>query len=155
MKNFESHTPRREWGTATGILWFLSPLLLISVLLFLSSCQEIRSQSETRLSSNTSSSDRSRFSAGECFQHNGVREPWEESLPDGIVVMRGYEKYLVMFQAQAEATGGGPKFGTELSYDTMATQFHHIDCPQAWKEHTHEDRLNDVHRQVLGTIGAL
>lgn len=68
-------------------------------------------------------------------------------------MLRGYEKYLVMFTAQAEATGGGPKYGTELTLEILETQFHIIACPKSWQEHTHEDRLNDVRHRVLKTIG--
>ena len=128
---------------ARGIL-FLSPLVLISVLLFLPSCLPVKESIPT-----LEPTTRYRFSSGECFQHNGIREPWETSLPDGIVIMRGYEKYLVMFTDQAEATGGGDKYGTEISLETMETQFHSIACPKAWKEHTHEEGKNKEARNHI------
>lgn len=85
-----------------------------------------------------------KFHSRECFQHNGIREPWEPTTPDGIVVLKGYEKYLVMFRDEAEKTGGGPKWASAISFETMDTQFHSIACPQSWKDHTHEEKAHRV-----------
>lgn len=73
-----------------------------------------------------------------------MREPWEPTTPDGIVVFRGYEKYLVMFREEAEKTGGGPKFATAITFETLDTQFHSIACPQSWRDHTHEAKAHRI-----------
>jgi hypothetical protein len=77
------------------------------------------------------------FTSGTCFVRNGLREPWDID-PDGIVVMKGYLKYLVMFTPEAEKTGGGTKNGMEEDIILFDSLHHEVPCPQSWRDHTHK-----------------
>ena len=80
------------------------------------------------------------FREGECFQHNGIREPWEPHGPDGIIAKRGYEQYLVMFHNEAERRGGGAKFTIPWSIKGFDEAHHPIACPEAWITHNKKRR---------------
>lgn len=118
---------------------FLMPLLLISCLVMIPATQIPAPES---MPSEDQTSPK--FKQGECFQHNGMREPWESQRPDGIVVLVGYEKYLVMFREEAEKTGGGDKYAAAVTFETLDRDFHHIACPRSWKEHTHGEEVQRV-----------
>jgi hypothetical protein len=76
-----------------------------------------------------------KFQKNECFHRDGIREPWEGDLPDGIIAWRGYAKYLVMFRDEAEKRGGGPKWTQEIEIETFDNRHHPIACPETWRTH--------------------
>lgn len=152
LRTFVSGMRRRAWNISTSIqskvdLMLLSGWALVSVAILLTAgclhqiAEEKRSV-QASASQQPSQPYQPIFHSRECFQHNGMREPWEPTTPDGIVVLRGYEKYLVMFREEAEKTGGGPKYGTPISFETLDSQFHSIECPKSWQDHTHEKSLH-------------
>lgn len=75
-----------------------------------------------------------KFNSGSCFVHNGFLESWEE-LPDGIVVLRGTESYLVMFKDQANRKAYSGKLGTTITIETLDSGFHDVLCPLSWRNH--------------------
>ena len=75
------------------------------------------------------------FKTGECFQRNGMREPWEPNGPDGIIMKRGYEHYLAMFHNEAERRGGGAKVTIPWSIKSFDETHHGIACPENWRTH--------------------
>lgn len=75
------------------------------------------------------------FQVHKCFHRDGKREPWETSLPDGIIEQVGYEHYLVMFQSEAEKRGGGDKVSLPLTIESFDATHHEVACPPAWLNH--------------------
>jgi hypothetical protein len=82
------------------------------------------------------------FEQTQCFDDNGIQEPWHVS-PQGIVVLKGFTKYLVMFAPEAEATGRGVKIGVEVDIVSFDAEHHQVLCPPAWRLHTHKDLFED------------
>lgn len=118
------------------MLLFLSPLLLLPILVQSSpKTQDTQTQEQELTLSEEQISPK--FKKGDCFQHNGMREPWESNRPDGIIAIVGYEKYLVIFRDEAEKRGED-KLAAPISFETMDRDFHKIACPPSWKDHTHE-----------------
>lgn len=74
-----------------------------------------------------------RFSPYDCFARDGVREPWEPQV-DGIIIQRGYQKYLVMWQDEAERRSGGAKFGQEIPVEEFERDKHVTTCPKGWHD---------------------
>ena len=75
------------------------------------------------------------FSRLDCFHRNGIREPWESPLPDGIIEWVGYHHYLVMFRGEADRRSAGPKEAMPLDIARFDEQHHVIACPPAWLKH--------------------
>jgi hypothetical protein len=82
------------------------------------------------------SSYQPKFHANQCFNHNGIREPWETNGPDGIIVMKGYESYLVMFRSEAERRSLGEKVGSPFSIEWFDESHYEVKCPDEWINHT-------------------
>lgn len=76
-----------------------------------------------------------KFLANTCFNLNGLREPWKHNGPDGIVVMRGYEHYLVMFREEAERRTGGTKNSVEMTFQEFDDNHYEVVCPKSWRSH--------------------
>lgn len=81
-----------------------------------------------------------KFKVHDCFHRDGLREPWEGALPDGIIEMKGYEHYLVMFREEAERRGGGGKWTQPIEISAFDERHHHVACPDTWL--THNQRGN-------------
>lgn len=106
----------------------------LSLLIFLLTVWMIQLRSLVMPSPSTSipSVDR-RFSPYDCFARDGVREPWEPQV-DGIIIQRGYQKYLVMWQDEAERRSGGAKFGQEIPVEEFERDKHVTTCPKGWHD---------------------
>jgi hypothetical protein len=76
------------------------------------------------------------FSQGMCYIENGIREPWRPN-PDGIIVMKGYKKYLVLPRIEADRVSGGDKIGAEEDIETFDAKYHEAICPKNWLRHAH------------------
>ena len=72
------------------------------------------------------------FRAGQCFIHNGLREPWSQDV-DGMVAMVGYHHYLVMFRSQLNRSQFIDKDGWEEDMKVFDGQHHEAVCPKEWK----------------------
>lgn len=79
--------------------------------------------------------DAPKFHRLDCFHRNGIREPWEGTIPDGIIEQVGYRQYLVMFRDEAERRGGGVKVALPLTIETFDDTHHLIACPPEWHSH--------------------
>lgn len=79
-----------------------------------------------------------KFTANQCFNRNGLREPWESNGPDGLIVQRGYKQYLVLFRDEAERRSAGTKVGVPVSIGWFDQEHYVIDCPQSWTSHGRE-----------------
>lgn len=85
-----------------------------------------------------------KFLMGQCFTKQGLREPWDLDVA-GKVVLRGYNKYLVMFTSEAERTTL-TKWGVEQDIIEFDNKYQVAPCPLAWKEHTSE-KNNQRHKE--------
>ena len=97
-------------------------------------------RSETTTASPIPSKDAPKFQKHDCFHRDGVREPWESGLPDGIIAWRGYNKYLVILRDETEKRGGGPKWSQELTIAEFDARHHYIACPFEWLNHNLKGR---------------
>lgn len=73
-----------------------------------------------------------RFQSKTCFNLNGIREPWQSNGPDGIVVMRGYENYLVLYREEADRRYAGPKSGVSVPITEFDVTHYEVECPASW-----------------------
>jgi len=110
-------------------LLFLSPLFLMPILVWPDGLH--REEPTPKLDP----SHLPKFKVHDCFHRDGLREPWEGTLPDGIIEMKGYEHYLVMFREEAERRGGQPKWAQTIGIKSFDARHHHIDCPESWRNH--------------------
>ncbi len=80
-----------------------------------------------------------KFQRNHCFNRNRIREPWDTDRPDGIVAVVGVESYLLMYQSEAEHRGA-TKVAIPQTIRTFDAHHHRVECPESWKNHTHEGR---------------
>lgn len=78
-----------------------------------------------------------KFPANTCFNRNGKRESWWPT-PDGIVIMRGYENYLVMLNDEADRVHGGNKIGWDAEVKWFEANHYPTTCPENWVKHKHK-----------------
>jgi hypothetical protein len=76
------------------------------------------------------------FERNMCYVSNGLREPWQTN-PDGIIVMKGYQKYLVLPAHEADRVSGGDKIGAEEEIIAFDSNYHQVICPETWLTHKH------------------
>jgi hypothetical protein len=117
------------WHPRWSLMLFLSPILLMPILVWPDGARQeapIQKPEPSHLP---------KFKVHDCFHRDGVREPWEGTLPDGIIAMRGYTHYLVMFREEAERRGGQPKWALPLTIELFDSGHHHIACPENWVTH--------------------
>ncbi len=81
-----------------------------------------------------------KFLTGQCFNRNGIREPWESNGPDGLIVQKGYKQYLVLFRDEAERRSAGEKTGVPAGIDWFDREHYLIDCPKSWQTHGREGK---------------
>ena len=77
-----------------------------------------------------------KFERNMCYVENGIREPWQTN-PDGIIVTKGYQKYLVMLASEADRLKQD-KIGAEVEIETFDAKHHEAICPTAWLKHNHK-----------------
>jgi hypothetical protein len=82
------------------------------------------------------SSYQPKFHANQCFNRAGIREPWDSNGPDGIIIMKGYASYLVMFRSEAERRSAGEKVGLPFSFESFDETHYEVKCPDEWINHT-------------------
>lgn len=116
------------WGPLEIVLWTLLTVLISAA---------VTTAILTRERGQRTNPSPPKFIASQCFNLNGIREPWQDNGPDGIVVLRGYNQYLVMFREEAERTGGGTKKGSGVEIEWFDDNHYEVQCPKSWREHTH------------------
>lgn len=74
-----------------------------------------------------------KFEANQCFA-KGLREPWDADVA-GIVIRKGYSKYLVMYASEARRDSLGAKTGWEEDIRTFDSKYTLVPCPDKWLTH--------------------
>lgn len=70
------------------------------------------------------------FTANQCFA-KGLREPWDTDVA-GIVIRKGYNKYLVMYASEADRNSLGAKQGWEEDIRSFDSKYVIAPCPETW-----------------------
>ena len=88
------------------------------------------------------------FKKDMCYIGNDLREPWQTN-PDGIIVMTGYQKYLVLPAHEADRVSGGVKIGAEEEIIAFDSKYHQYLCPETWLTHKHTPDLYHLPQNTL------
>jgi hypothetical protein len=110
--------------------------MLLQLLVFLVAAVGTLALIQYLQSNESHSSYQPKFHANQCFNRSGIREPWETNGPDGIIIMKGYESYLVMFRSEAERRSGGVKLGLPFPMQSFDESHYEVQCPKEWINHT-------------------
>lgn len=70
------------------------------------------------------------FTTNQCFV-KGLREPWDADVA-GMVIHKGYQKYLVMYASEADRNSLGAKQGWEEDIRSFDSKYIPAPCPETW-----------------------
>lgn len=124
---------RVKWRRQIKLAWSL--LALLSCLSIAAFGFAVSQDHETATTVLPSPPAEPQFHVNDCFQRNGLREPWDTDEPDGIVAMKGTASYLIMFHEEANRKSGGAKVALPLTITTFDATHHKVECPTTWLTH--------------------
>lgn len=75
-----------------------------------------------------------KFKNRDCFIRAGLREPWSIDV-EGMVILRGYTKYIVMYASEADRPTLIVKQGWEQYMREFDITHKIVPCPEPWLTH--------------------
>lgn len=75
-----------------------------------------------------------KFQVNQCFNRNGVHEPWEPDGPDGMIAQVGVEQYLILYEGEANRRSL-QKTAIPSFMRTFDQSHYRVVCPESWINH--------------------